>query len=60
MASCKEDVKTFNMRMPKDMWMFLKKTAASEEQSMTDIMMGCLEKYRKKMQYKLTREDTNV
>jgi hypothetical protein len=54
------EFKTFNIRMPKDMWMFLKKASAMQETSMTDILMSVLDKYRKKIEPKLNVIDTNV
>jgi len=44
-----DDLKVFNMRMPKDIWMFLKTYSAANEISMTDIIMGCVEKYKKRI-----------
>jgi len=60
MGSKKTEIKTFNMRMPKDIWMFLKKTAAEQEESMTDIIVRCVKKYKKKFDDKLTSDDTSV
>ncbi len=60
MAKDTSDIKTFNMRMPKEMWLFLKKTAASQEVSMTDIILRCVDKYKKKLENKLTDPDTHV
>ena len=54
------EFKTFNIRMPKDMWMFLKKASAMQETSMTEILMSVLDKYRKKIEPKLSATDTNV
>lgn len=54
------DLKSFNIRMPKETWLFLKRTAAAQEVSMTDIILRCVEKYKKKLDSKLTDEDTNV
>lgn len=56
----REEIKTFNMRMPKDIWMFLKKTAAEQEESMTTIIVRCVKKYKKKFDDKLTKDDTSV
>jgi len=53
-------IKTFNMRMPRDLWIFLKKTAAEQEVSMTDIIIRCVDKYKKKIDNHLTVEDTSV
>lgn len=60
MSKDKEDIKTFNMRMSKDTWMFLKKAAAAQETSMTEIILRCVEKYKRKIENKLTDEDTDV
>ena len=47
-----ENITTFTMRIPKDMVVFLKKTAADQEESMSSIVMRCLDKYRKKLESK--------
>ena len=60
MAKPSTEIKTFNMRIPKDIWMFLKKQAALQECSMTDIIIRCIEKYKKKFDDRLTQEDTDV
>lgn len=44
--------KTFNMQMSKDLWMFLKGTSATQERSMTEIVVTCLERYRKRLEGK--------
>jgi len=49
-----KDIKMFQMRMPRDMWVFLKKTAIDQEISMMDIIIRCVDKYKKKMENKLT------
>lgn len=54
------DVKHFNMRMPRDLWLFLKHSAASQGTSMTDIIVDCLDKYKKKIEKKLTETDAYV
>lgn len=38
------------MRLPKEVWMFLKKSAAAQELSMTDIIVTSLDMYKKKME----------
>lgn len=60
MPKISKDIKTFNMRMPKELWMFLKKTAAQQEVSMTEIIIRCVAKYKKKFDTKLTSNDTHV
>jgi len=48
------------MRMPKDIWLFLKKAAATQEVSMTDIIVDCVNKYKKKYEQRLAQSDINV
>ena len=52
--------KNFNMRLPKEVWMFLKRTAVEQEESMTDIICRCVRTYEKKLKKNLTPTDTNV
>ena len=54
------EIKNFNMRIPKELWMFLKSEAAAKETSMTDIIVACVEKYKKRIEKKLTPSDTDV
>jgi hypothetical protein len=54
------DIKTFNVRMPKETWRFLKKLAIEQERSMTDIIVCCVNKYKKRLENKLTEHDANV
>lgn len=54
------NLKTFNMRIPRDIWVFLKKTAIDQDESMTDIIVRCVEKYKRKIDNKLTKQDLNV
>lgn len=51
-------IKNFNMRIEKDLWMFLKNQAAFHETTMTGIIINCIEKHRKKIESKLTHKDT--
>ncbi len=54
------DLKIFNMRLPKDLWLFLKNAAAAQEIAMSDIIIDSLSKYRKKYENKLTNKNINV
>ena len=54
------EIKNFNMRISKDLWLFLKHEAATKDTSMTDIIVSCIEKHKKKVESKLTRTDTDV
>ncbi len=60
MRKSDQNIKTFNMRIPKEMWMFLKQTAAQQEVSMTEIIVRCVDKYKKKFDDRLTVSDTHV
>jgi hypothetical protein len=57
MAKIKGDTKTFNMVMPKDMWMFLKLHALEQEESMTDIVTRCVANYMKKIEKKNNNQE---
>lgn len=60
MAKEAGEIKNFNMRIAKELWMFLKSEAAAKETSMTDIIVACVEKHKKNIEKKLTRTDTDV
>jgi len=45
--------KTFNIRIPKETWYFLKKTAFEQETSMASIIVKTVEDYRKKLEAKM-------
>ena len=47
-----DNLTTFTMRLPKDLALFLKKTAADQGETMSSIVIRCVEKYRKKMESK--------
>ncbi len=51
-----DELKTFTMRIPKDMMLFLKKTAADQDDSMSSIVIRLLDKYRKRLEAKV-KED---
>lgn len=60
MTKTTKDIKSFNMRMPKETWMFLKKTSADQEISMTELILRCVDKYKRKFDKRLTSDDANV
>lgn len=60
MSKDNKDIRTFNMRMPTETWLFLKNQAALQQVSMTEIILRCVEKYKKKFDNKLTPDDTDV
>lgn len=53
-------MKSFNMRIEKGLWMFLKSEAAASETTMTDIISACVEKLKKKKEKKLTLKGADV
>jgi hypothetical protein len=55
-----KDIKTFNMAMPKETWLFLKDRAAIQEEPMAAIILRCVDKYKKKFDSRLTPDHTNV
>lgn len=54
------NLKTFTLRMPRDIWVFLKETSAAQDMSMGDIMVGCVDRYRKKIRSKTASSEVNV
>jgi predicted HicB family RNase H-like nuclease len=55
-----KELKNFNVRLPKDLWMFLKSQSALQEISMIDIIKKALEDYKIKVEYSLTISGTRV
>ncbi len=53
-------LKSFNVRLPHNVWKFLKMVAAEQERSMTDVIVECVDKYKRRLQNKLTDSDANV
>lgn len=56
----KKEIRTFNIRIPKDLWIFLKKEAMKEESSMAEIIIQLINKKKKKIEKKLTNIGTHV
>jgi len=56
-----KDIKTFNVRLTKELWLFLKKEAANRETSMTDLIELCVAKFKKNCEKKeLTNSGADV
>lgn len=55
-----KETKAFVVRLPKDIWKFLKRAAIEQERSMTDIISSCVMKYQKRLENKLTDYDISV
>ena len=54
------DYKSFQVKLPRETWLFLKYTALEQDKSMMAIIVQCLEKYKKKLASKLTAKDIDV
>lgn len=52
----KEELKSFNIRMSHDIWIFLKYKSFQDGTSMNFIINECLNKFKKKIDNKLTKE----
>ena len=60
--SKKDELKNFNMRMPIEVWKFLKMEAAKEQVSMTHIIIEAVEDHKKILEagYVLKNESKKV
>lgn len=56
----KKTVKAFQIRLDKEVWMFLKLLSARQERSMNLIIEECVNKYKKRFDKVLTGSDTTV
>jgi hypothetical protein len=52
----KKEVKSFQVRLPRETWEFLKKNSVDTDKSMMGIILGCVEKYKKRCEKKLTEK----
>lgn len=52
------DIKAFSMRVPKDIWLFLKKVSAEQDKSMMEVVLEQVNKYKKSYEKRLTSHDT--
>lgn len=57
MAKDQGELKHFTMRMPKELWLFLKSHGAKKEMSMTDIIVMCVEKYKNRVERVVKEEE---
>ena len=56
MSDNNKTITTFNMRIDKQLLMFIKKSAVEEDCTMTDLVTRCLDGYRKKVELKRVKE----
>lgn len=55
------NIKSFNVRLPRELWAFLKKRAVEQDTSMGEILIKSLKKLKEKYEKKdLTKHDANV
>jgi hypothetical protein len=45
-----KELKTFNIRMPFETWLFLKQQSAAQQTSMAEIILSCVNKYKKNIE----------
>jgi len=60
MKEKKTDGKMFTVRLPKDLWLFLKQKSAEQEESMQNIIIRCVGKYKNKFEKRFTADDTLI
>lgn len=48
------NVKTLSIRIPKEIWIFLKSQSTRKEKTMNALIVACLKKYKKKLEKVLT------
>jgi hypothetical protein len=53
------EFKVINFRFPKDIWLFIKQTAVDDECSMTDLVVKCVNAYKKKIEKRASKVNTN-
>ena len=59
MAKLANGINTFNMRIDKDLLVFLKQNAIKQECSMTSLVTKCLSDYKKKVERKEEKNENN-
>lgn len=50
------DVKAFNIRLPKEIWAFVKHKAIERDTSMNDLIISLIEIYKKKYDIKVAKK----
>jgi len=54
------NIKAFQIRMPRDLWVFLKKKSITKEKPMNVLIIELLEKDKKNSEKKLTHDNTMI
>ncbi len=53
-------IKTFNVRLNKDLWSFIKKKGVDREMSLNQLIVELITKYKNKCEKRLTDSDAMV
>jgi hypothetical protein len=53
-------VQSLSIRLPKDLWRFMKKKAYEDETTMNEIIVALIVRYKKSLEKQLTRIDNIV
>lgn len=53
------NIKPFNVRFPKELWYFLRRHSIDVELSMNQIIVNCMQNYKKKIEKDLIKDDKN-
>jgi len=54
------ELKTFNIRVPTELWAFLKKRSVDKQKPMNSILVSLLNKYKKSLEKDLHIDDANI
>jgi hypothetical protein len=60
MAQDIDDSKAFSIRLPKETWKFLKIYCLDREETMNHVINRCIDKFKKKVENRLTDKNTVV
>lgn len=52
-----ENLKAFNIRIPRELWVFVKQICVEKECSMTKIMAEIIDQYKAKHEKKLAKKE---
>lgn len=55
-----DDLKQFTMRMPRDVWLFLKADCAQRGISMSSLILYCVNKHKSKLEKAAKNKETNI
>lgn len=58
MANLLKDIKTFNIRMPRSIWLFLRDKAAEKDSSMNQVILGLVDGYKRRLENKAEKKLT--